>query len=325
MAQGRETASHPGGDGDALTESIILVGQGLQRFREAVAMAMLRARQRLLQGGAVLSIISLLLWTAAFLYGSFYYSYMPKAAFSTPVHYYLRCTFPCSYPMANVSLIGNDKKQVLTFGQPYQISLELEMPESPTNQQLGMFMIKMTCYSAEGKRVGSSARSGMLRYRSEILRTMGTLLFLPALLAGVTEQRQNLEVELFSDYTDDPYAPSVNAIIEIMSSKVEIYSSQLNIHAHYSGLRYLLFNFPVTSALVGVSSNFIFLSVLSLFGYMRLLLTVARRQKQVRGESDWIVLTSRHYCYLADTPMQLDPLEITPTGLREEEPSLYDT
>ncbi|XP_029917505.1 seipin-like [Myripristis murdjan] len=317
-------------------------------------MAMLRARQRLLQGGAVLSIISLLLWTAAFLYGSFYYSYMPKAAFSTPVHYYLRTdcestgTFPCSYPMANVSLIGNDKKQVLTFGQPYQISLELEMPESPTNQQLGMFMIKMTCYSAEGKRVGSSARSarqvlsssssrfGMLRYRSEILRTMGTLLFLPALLAGVTEQRQNLEVELFSDYTDDPYAPSVNAIIEIMSSKVEIYSSQLNIHAHYSGLRYLLFNFPVTSALVGVSSNFIFLSVLSLFGYMRLLLTVARRQKQYKtdGASSGRkrnMDTGREddakdeRSYLADTPMQLDPLEITPTGLREEEPSLYDT
>lgn len=49
--------------------------------------------------------------------------------------------------------------QVLTFGQAYQISLQLEMPESPTNQDLGMFMIKTTCFSRDGGQVASSARS----------------------------------------------------------------------------------------------------------------------------------------------------------------------
>lgn len=48
--------------------------------------------------------------------------------------------------------------QVLTFGQAYQISLLLEMPDSPVNQALGMFMIRTTFYSQDGGQVVSSAQ-----------------------------------------------------------------------------------------------------------------------------------------------------------------------
>ncbi len=44
-------------------------------------------------------------------------------------------------------------------GQAYRISLGLEMPESPVNEQLGMFMIKMSCYTTNGTVVQSVARS----------------------------------------------------------------------------------------------------------------------------------------------------------------------
>lgn len=74
-----------GGDGDAL-----VIDQVLLRLHDAVSMAMSRIRQRVMQSFIVLSVVSLLLWLAAFLYGSFYYSYMPRAAFSTPVHYHYR-------------------------------------------------------------------------------------------------------------------------------------------------------------------------------------------------------------------------------------------
>lgn len=48
----------------------------------------------------------------------------------------------------------------------------------------------------------------ILRYRSDLLRTLGTLLFLPAFLTGAAEQKQVLEVELFSDFTDNPVSPA---------------------------------------------------------------------------------------------------------------------
>ncbi|XP_077433814.1 seipin-like [Vanacampus margaritifer] len=258
-------------------------------LNDATVMAMARVRQRVVQGAAVLSVLVLLLWISAFLYGSFYYSYMPLAAYSTPVHYYYRTdcespkSFMCSHPVANVSLMRNNKP-VLTFGQAYQITLQLDMPDSETNRELGMFMIRTTCYSRDGGQVAASARSArqlsaasssrfsMLRYQSNLLRTISTLLFFPVFISGATEQKQVLGVELFSDYTDDPYSPSATAVIEILSSKVQIYSSQLYIHAYFTGVRYLLFNFPILSAVMGMSSNFIFLSVLLVFSYMRLLL-----------------------------------------------------
>lgn len=44
-------------------------------------------------------------------------------------------------------------------GQAYRISLELEMPESPVNEQIGMFMVKMSCYTTDGTVVHSVVRS----------------------------------------------------------------------------------------------------------------------------------------------------------------------
>ncbi|XP_055015121.1 seipin-like isoform X2 [Boleophthalmus pectinirostris] len=279
-------------------EVVTPINRLMLKIQKTVSMAVTQARQRILQGFVVFSVTFFLLWIAAFLYGSFYYSYMPKAAYSTPVHYYYRTdcespdSFMCSYPVANISLMKN-KKHVLTFGQAYRLSLQLEMPESPVNQDLGMFMVRATCFSQDGGQVASSSRAlsassshfGILRYRSELVRTLETLLLLPAFLTATTEQKQVLEVELFSEYTDDPYAPSDTAIIEILSNKVQIYSSRLLIHAHFTGLRYLLFNFPLISAVVGVSSNFIFLSALFVLSYMRQMLKLRQKPEELTSNS----------------------------------------
>lgn len=81
--------SHSGSE--EVGEPSALAGLALLRLQSAVVTAMSRIRQRVVQGFAVFSVVSLLLWLATFLYGSFYYSYMPKATFSAPVHYYYRC------------------------------------------------------------------------------------------------------------------------------------------------------------------------------------------------------------------------------------------
>uniref|UniRef100_A0A4X2JS60 Seipin n=2 Tax=Vombatus ursinus TaxID=29139 RepID=A0A4X2JS60_VOMUR len=45
-----------------------------------------RTRKLLLQFGILFCTILLLLWTSVFLYGSFYYSYMPTVSYLSPVH-----------------------------------------------------------------------------------------------------------------------------------------------------------------------------------------------------------------------------------------------
>ncbi|CAB1316115.1 unnamed protein product [Coregonus sp. 'balchen'] len=240
-----------------------------------LGVTLLRARRTLLQAAIVFCVLALLVWVAIFLYGSFYYSYMPTVSFSTPVHYHYSSDCDasnsdlCSFPVANISLLKNGKEPVMNYGQPYRISLELEIPESPVNEQLGMFMIKMSCYTNDGQTVATVVRSAMLHYRSGLLQTLNTLLFSPLLLTGMTEQKQLVEVELFSDYKTNSYQPTVGAVIEIQSRRLQVYSAQLGIHAFFTGIRYLLYNFPVTSAVIGVASNFAFLSVIVLFGYLQ--------------------------------------------------------
>ncbi|XP_036060376.1 seipin isoform X1 [Onychomys torridus] len=234
-----------------------------------------RARRLLLQLGVLFCTVLLLLWVSVFLYGSFYYSYMPTVSHLSPVHFYYRTdcdsstTSLCSFPVANVSLAKSGRDRVLMYGQPYRVTLELELPESPVNQDLGMFLVTVSCYTRGGRIISTSSRSVMLHYRSHLLQMLDTLVFSSLLLFGFAEQKQLLEVELYSDYRENSYVPTTGAIIEIHSKRIQMYGAYLRIHAHFTGLRYLLYNFPMTCAFVGVASNFTFLSVLVLFSYMQ--------------------------------------------------------
>ncbi|KAI4893695.1 hypothetical protein NFI96_000596 [Prochilodus magdalenae] len=263
-------------EGPTIQELGTEIGGLLIHIQEELIVLFMRIRQKVLRAAVLGCVLLLLLWVAIFLYGSFYYSFMPTANFITPVHFYYSrtdCPSPypsiCSFPMANFSLLRNGKKQVMTYGQPYQITLELEMPESPANEQLGMFLVKMSCYSYEGQIVDIAARSTMLHYRSSLLQSLGTLMFSPLLLMGGAEQKQYILVELFSSYIDNSYKPTVGAVIEIHSQQVQIYKAQVYIHAHFTGIRYILYHFPLASAVVGVMSNFVFLSMLILISYLQ--------------------------------------------------------
>lgn len=151
-----------------------------------------------------------------------------------------------------------------------------------------------------------------------------------------------LKLLVFTSSSSVQYSPSVIAVIEILSNQLQIYSSQLNIHADFTGIRYdspheglkmtkeenvfsmskyskiliyhnsiliyhnffsiphiqspvkmfylfahlpfnryLLFNFPLLSAFLGVATNFIFLSVIFILSYLRQLFTVSLAPKQV--------------------------------------------
>lgn len=234
-----------------------------------------RARRLLLQFGVLFCTILLLLWVSIFLYGSFYYSYMPTVSHLSPVHFYYRTdcdsssTSLCSFPVANVSLAKSGRDRVLMYGQPYRVTLELELPESPVNQDLGMFLVTVSCYTRGGRVISTSSRSVMLHYRSDLLQMLDTLVFSSLLLFGFAEQKQLLEVELYADYRENSYVPTTGVVIEIHSKRIQMYGAYLRIHAHFTGLRYLLYNFPMTCAFVGVASNFTFLSVIVLFSYMQ--------------------------------------------------------
>jgi len=58
--------------------------------------------------------------------------------------------------------------------------------------------------------------------------------------------------------------------VEIQSRHVELYSATLYIHAHFTGVRYFMFHWPMLSAAVGITSNLFFIVLVCLVSWWHL-------------------------------------------------------
>lgn len=119
-------------------------------------------REILFRGSIVALLTALIVWLSIFMYVAFYYVYVPTITHEKPVYLtfrWVKNTFfeyslileyvfrpcehwdvqkgICSFPSGSVHF--NHKQQSLMAGQPYKVFLELVMPESPTNKDLGEF------------------------------------------------------------------------------------------------------------------------------------------------------------------------------------------
>lgn len=133
----------------------------------------------------------------------------------------------CSYLKSHVEL--TKEQQLFMLGQPYKITVFLEVPESEPNRALGRYFIIfldpaqsifniiklmllvitgmfMVCSQLMDKKlitVSMACKSTMLRYRSPLVHTLSTLILAPLYVFDVLEEKQILEVELYSDFQDD--------------------------------------------------------------------------------------------------------------------------
>lgn len=156
---------------------------------------------------------------------------------------------PCSFPQAHVLLTR--KQQLLMVGQPYRISVNIDMPESEQNLRLGMFMVCAEMRDQRTQLRNHACRSAMLHYRSNLARTISTIVMSPLIVLGFKEETQQIPVEVFSSYEDDQENPVTDVFVEIQSRQIQFYSVTLHITAHFSGLRYIMFHWPILSATIG--------------------------------------------------------------------------
>ncbi|XP_065354905.1 seipin [Calliphora vicina] len=226
-------------------------------------------RELVLRLGLVAFAAVLIIWTAVFMYAAFYYFYMPAISHTRPVHMQFKTCLdtsaPCTFPHAHVSL--TKKQQLLMVGQAYRVIVQIDMPESPQNLDLGMFMVCGEMRDHESMLRGHSCRSAMMRYRSPLIRTMSTWALSPLFVLGVKEEFQQVPVEIFSRYLEQKHHPITDVYVEIQSQKIQYYTVSLHIVAEFTGLRYVMYNYPVISAIVAVSTNLFFLLVVFLLSW----------------------------------------------------------
>jgi len=231
--------------------------------------------------------VVLVLAVSVFLYGTFYYAYMPVEMHNLPVHLQFQpcqdSTTRCSNPTAKIALKRNQK---LLQGQPFSISLTLQIPDSPVNEDLGMFMSCLTISSTKGEQIGESCKSSISEYRSPLLRTLETFSFSPALLTGWSAQKQEVHINYFSNFQTDPHTPAEVVTVEIHSKHLQIAEASLQIHAELNGLRHLMYRHPWFSSFLGISSNIIILSSIILMSWASFLQPEETEDRTARDTSD---------------------------------------
>ncbi|XP_046627994.1 seipin isoform X3 [Neodiprion virginianus] len=228
------------------------------------------ARDAVLRGGIIVMTAVVVIWISVFLYAAFYYAYMPNISHVRPVHLKFESCIDekgiCSFPSAHVQL--TKKQHLLMVGQPYKVNLHLEMPESPTNRELGMFMVCAQLRDRDGVLVENACRSAMLHYRSSLLHILTTLTFSPMMILGSAEEKQNIVLEMFANFEEDQSHPVTDVYVQIQSRFVELYSATVMINAHLSGLRYIMFHWPILSAILGISTNLFFIALICVLSYL---------------------------------------------------------
>lgn len=152
-------------------------------------------------------------------------------------------------------------------GQPYKVFVNIEMPESARNRDIGMFLVCAELRD-QGQNLRSHAcRSTMLRYKSTLLTKISTWALSPLFILGMREQKQTVTVELFSDYLDEKTNPVTNIYVEIQNSEVQFYDINLQITAQFKGLRYFMFHWPVISSIIGITTNLILILLVLLLSW----------------------------------------------------------
>ena len=192
--------------------------------------------------GLVLSVLSsiltvlLVLTVSVFLYGTFYYAYVPIDVYKVPLDLQFQpceeSSGRCSYPTGNLSL-GNNIR--LYQGQSYSLSSSLSLPDNSVNEEHGMFMACLTISTAKGTQLRQACKSSRLQYRSALLRVLETFTFLPALLMGLSSQRQEIVIDFFDKFELDPLNPGEIIGLEIRSKSLEVSAVVIHIFADLKG------------------------------------------------------------------------------------------
>ncbi|CAI5727454.1 unnamed protein product [Hyaloperonospora brassicae] len=229
--------------------------------------------------------LAALVGSAAVLYALLYALVMPSRFHDQEVFFdygprHAAVTQPpdgCAVPSASLdlhdpvhqwqSLVGPTRATpaaVLVPGVTYDVMLELTLPESRANAEVGVFMVATSLWdAAQQTQLASSVRPLMLRDLPAPVRWVQLAWWLVPYALGVAEPVQTLRVMAINGYVESAAFPVTRVDIELNTPKVQVAAAKLTVIAQLTGVRYLMYHWAVpTAALFILNIAFVELVVL---------------------------------------------------------------
>lgn len=136
-------------------------------------------------------------------------------------------------------------------GQRYDITVHLHVPESHQNLDMGNFMITASLLNNMNKTISLSKRPGIVAYRTPLARSIRTIWNSVWLVLGFSMESQRVSLLALENHVEPYEFGSEKLEVVLSTSKLMIYEAFVAIHAQFTGLRYFMYYWFVTTAIVG--------------------------------------------------------------------------
>ncbi|KAE9040240.1 hypothetical protein PR003_g3890 [Phytophthora rubi] len=240
-----------------------------------------------LRAAQVFAGISLLFATATLLYASLYYLVIPSRFHEQEVffHYgrqhaerFVDEPNVAALPAASLNLLDPvhqwqamtpqpEEKQTqsaaLVPGVKYDVIVELTVPETRVNAELGVFMVTTKLWEGDKRQLAASARPVTLHDMPAPVRWLKLSFWLVPYALGFSEPAQTLRVTAINGYQESTAFPLTRVDIELNTARLQVYSAKLTVIAQLTGVRYLMYHWAVPTAILFIL-NIVFLEALAI-------------------------------------------------------------
>ncbi|GAA5815002.1 hypothetical protein MFLAVUS_008506 [Mucor flavus] len=176
------------------------------------------AAQRTFVKTTIMSLtLSCIVATSVVAYILFYNQYIPPISHVQPI--WFNYGLQNAGPQAIVDVLAGNSV-ALKHEQLYDVSIQLHVPTSDINFDIGNFMIDVELQTKNGSSILRSSRPAILRYQSRTQRVMRVFAKAIPLLVGLSEESQVITTKLIDSFIES-----------------KIYDAKLLILANFRGLR----------------------------------------------------------------------------------------
>lgn len=211
----------------------------------------------------------LLLLVSIAAYLAFYWTYIPRIGFSRPIHLQFDSLESPPWGIANLA-------PELVSLQPYDVKIQIRLPRTKTNTEIGNFMVETVLYAPgekgsvvdeskmpvvktvdTNKVLASSRRSAILTYYSPVVDLARKATELHWLILGWRLEAETLEVPVFTGVSFAKGWRNVPDTMQIQvqsSARMQIYEASVVFKARFQGLRWIMYNHRLTSAFVFIGA-----------------------------------------------------------------------
>ncbi|KAJ3274233.1 hypothetical protein HDV01_003306 [Terramyces sp. JEL0728] len=210
-----------------------------------------RESQKVMVSSVVLgSTVAVLLISSIFFYILIYIISMPVVSKQVPIYLDYNGT-----PSGTLDLTTQTEIYGLLMkpNQRYNIAVDLTVPETDYNLNLGNFMVTMQLTGKHNQTLIQSTRPAHVYYKSLQLRLLSTVYNSFSLLTGRSLESQNIRVDLIENFQEISSNPVRFAHLEL-STAVQTYATHLVINTHFQGLAYFMHHWWLTTAVFFITS-----------------------------------------------------------------------